>query len=223
MKIADELSYTYIAKKALYQNLRQCRHFAKGKLLDIGCGNKPYYQLFAPRVKEYVGLDFKKTAGERIGHADIIGSALDLPFADNFFDTVLSTEVLEHVPSPEQMIKEIHRVLRPGGYVILTTPLFWPLHEKPFDYFRYTPYGLRYLFGGNGLKVMRIDKTTGLFATVGQLLSYGIFAEFGRHRNLIIRGPILLFCFGIQRLALLFDWISGSRGDALDYLVVARK
>jgi SAM-dependent methyltransferase len=220
---AGEFSYTYLAKRALYKKLRQYRRFAKGKLLDIGCGSKPYCQLFSPGVKEYVGLDFKKTAGDRISHADVIGSALDLPFANNSFDTVLSTEVLEHIPLPGKMLKEIYRVLRPGGYIILTAPLFWPIHEKPFDYFRYTPYGLRYLLEESGLKIIKLDKTMGLFSTVGQLFSYGMYTEFGARQRFAVKAAILLLCFVIQRLALFLDLLYGSRGDSLDYLIVARR
>jgi SAM-dependent methyltransferase len=80
-----------------------------------------------------------------------------LPFEVASFDTVVCTEVLEHVPEPAQVVREIARVLKPNGYVILTTPLYYPIHEEPYDFFRFTPFGLRHPFNEAGLEVTRID------------------------------------------------------------------
>lgn len=217
------LDHSYLAKRSLYNKLSQNAHYAKGDLLDVGCGEKPYAELFKPHVKKYVGLDFKKTAGKRLKRADIIGDALSLPFADNTFDTVLSTEVLEHVTDPQRMLSEIFRVLKHNGNLILTTPLFWPLHEEPHDYYRYTPYGLKHLAIKAGLKIIKIDKTTGAFSSLGQILSYELFSQYGAKKNLIIKTLVILLCLLILAFCSSLNYLNRNKGSSLDYILIARK
>ena len=127
-----------------------------GPMLDVGCGMKPYRSLFAKTATPHWGIDYPTTIGGSYGKstaADVWGTSLDLPFADGSFESVLCTQVLEHVPDPAKTISEIARVLRPGGIVILTAPMTWPTHEVPHDYYRYTEFGLAALFARVGLKV----------------------------------------------------------------------
>lgn len=217
------LGHSYTAKRSLYQKIAENVRYAKGELLDVGCGEKPYYKLFKPYIDKYVGFDFGQTAGKRIKHADVIGDALNLPFCNNSFDTVLSTEVLEHVPTPSKMLSEIFRVLKPGGNLILTTPFFWPLHEEPYDYFRYTSHGLTHLAKENGFKVLKLEKTAGFFATCGQILSYGLFSQFGIKRKFIIKFLLVLLCFSIQKIFNLLDLLNKKRGGALGHILIASK
>jgi SAM-dependent methyltransferase len=110
---------------------------ASGQLtLDIGAQNGPYAALFPRRV----GLDVRPGHGVRI-----IGDAQALGIRDAAFPVVLCTEVLEHLPEPQQAIDEMFRVLAPGGTLLLTTRFLFPIHDAPHDYFRYTKYGLRHL------------------------------------------------------------------------------
>lgn len=119
---------------------------AKGKLLDIGGENTPYIEYFRPYVTEYVCLNtalIKNTADQ-----NVIGDAQELPFPKNSFDTILSTQVLEHLPQPQKAVDEINRVLKKGGYCLLSTNMAWIFHAVPDDYFRYTESGLKHLFRG---------------------------------------------------------------------------
>lgn len=142
---------------------------AKGRLLDIGCGHKPYAPLFLPYVREYVGLDLVESPAGN--DADVIGSVSALPFDDASFDTVISTQVIEHVPDPHVMLREIARVLGPGGVVLITAPFAWPLHEVPHDFQRFTRYGLEHLATAAGLDVERIDERGGFWMMMTQLFS----------------------------------------------------
>ena len=114
------------------------KHATNGKTLDIGSGHGPYATYFPNRVS----IDLAPGPG-----VDILADAHDLSmFEDESFDCVLSTEVLEHLHTPHQAINEMHRVLKKGGKIVLTTRFIFPLHNIPDDYFRYTRYGLHHLF-----------------------------------------------------------------------------
>jgi SAM-dependent methyltransferase len=118
----------------------------------------------------YTGIDLPSpnNAGQCL--PNVWASALRLPFPSQGFDTVLCTQVLEHVPRPELLIQEAFRVLRTGGQLILTAPQTWGLHEQPHDYYRFTSYGLRYLLEDAGFEVQRIDARGGALRVIGQTL-----------------------------------------------------
>lgn len=119
----------------------------KPVLIDIGCGNKPYESLFPKWY--YIGLNPSVVDAS----PDVIGDAMNLPFANQQADAVLCTQVLEHVPRPWELMSECYRVIKPGGYLILSAPFYWPLHEEPWDFFRYTKHGLRSLSVEAGFEV----------------------------------------------------------------------
>lgn len=111
-------------------------HATAARTLDIGAQNGPYAAWFPNRI----ALDVRHGRG-----VQILGDAQALGLADGSVDAVLCTEVLEHLPEPQRAIDEMHRVLRPGGTLLLTTRFLFPIHDAPHDYFRFTKYGLRHL------------------------------------------------------------------------------
>lgn len=115
------------------------------RLLDAGCGEKPYEPLFAPYVSGYVGLDNAPHA-----HADLVGPIEAIPADDGAFDIVLCIQVLEHVDDPARAVRELHRVTRPGGRVLLSTHGAMVYHPNPSDPWRWTHEGLERLFAQNG-------------------------------------------------------------------------
>ncbi len=211
----------WIAKRSLRRGLRRAAPHARGALLDVGCGVKPYRTLLAG-VTRYLGIERPGTL-TRSTVVDAWADALALPFRDQAFDTVLCSEVLEHVPEPARLLAEAARVLRRGGALILSTPQTWGLHEEPFDFYRYTRYGLDHLARGSGLTVVEIRPTCGTLAMVGQRLSSFCFYSTGAYRvpplNLLLR-PLLALG---QLLAVALDELAGRRGDTLDNIMVARK
>ncbi len=149
---------------------------ARGRLLDVGCGDKPYLDLFSPHVSEYLGVEhedaFRQTASAtRTRGPDVFYDGKRLPFADGEFDTVLSVQTLEHTPRPQQLVREMARVLHPNGRLLLSAPFSFRLHEEPHDYFRYSPHGLRVLCAEAGLVVERCEAMGNLWSLLGHKLN----------------------------------------------------
>lgn len=210
----------YISKHSLRQTILATRPYVRGRLLDIGCGRKPYVWVFD--VRQYIGIEVLTTlSGSNV--VDIYGDGLHLPFRNEVFDSILCTEVLEHVTMPADLFREAHRVLRHGGYFVLSAPLVWGLHEEPNDFFRYTKYGLRHLAQLAGFRVINIWPTCGVWATAGQRTSSFIFSRYGKRHGVFRQAVVALFCAMWQALALGLDWLHNSAGDTLDNVLVAQK
>lgn len=166
------LNHNWLIKVTIESHLKRILpQYAKGNTLDVGCGEVPYKDWDLPLVTSYVGLDHPTTKHDK-SYISVWGEALKLPFRNASFDTVISLAVLEHLEDPKIAIREIARVLRQGGCCILTTVLFWHIHEGPRDFFRFTHFGLQYLFEENGLEVIRIMPTSGFWVTFCQLFAY---------------------------------------------------
>lgn len=147
--------------------------YIRGKTLDFGAGSAKYRNLIIPHTDEY--LTFDVVPGE---HVDIIGDAHKPPFADNAFDTVISTQMLEHVEKPWAVIAEIRRILKPGGLCILTAPFMIPYHADPHDFFRYTKEGLESLFKNEGFKIEEsgiYSKAPSVFA---EMIHFSLFSRY---------------------------------------------
>jgi SAM-dependent methyltransferase len=159
----------------LERSLKAVAPRARGRLLDVGCGDKPYEAWFRDYVDAYIGIEHAETFGATAaGHrsrADVVYGGGRLPFRDGVFDTVLSVQVLEHTPRPAPLVAEMARVLAPDGLLILTAPFQFRLHEQPHDYFRYSPHGLRQLCDDAGLEIVETLQQGSLWSVIGHKLS----------------------------------------------------
>lgn len=158
----------YLIRNRLLKSLLVQIPKLKGKVMDFGCGIKPYESLFT--VDEYIGVDF---IGEGETYAktkvDVIYDGKTLPFPDESFDSIFSTEVAEHIFNLEEIIKELQRVLRKGGVMLLTCPFTMPEHEAPNDFARYTSFAIKGILERNGFEVLHYEKTGNFIEAMIQL------------------------------------------------------
>lgn len=184
----------------------------KGKLLDLGCGNQPYRR-FLPGVTHYVGLDYPPTQEslESKRTPEVQGDARTLPFADRSFDGVLCSQVLEHVDRPETVVREMARVLKPGGVGLISVPFFYNLHMEPHDFFRFSPYGMQRLLESNRLSVSQIRGQGGIGTLLVQMFHNWLFSGLARNARshlawkalLTLAMPLLLVLSTLNNLAAL--------------------
>ena len=139
-----------------------------GKCIDIGCGDMPFRSLIEKYVSQYDSVDIEKRVSGVKYIADIQNMSM---IHSDSYDSALCIDVLEHVPNPFKAISEIHRILKKGAQLVCSVPHLSRLHEEPHDYYRYTKYGLRYLFENSGFHIISIEPTGGMFCFLGHQLS----------------------------------------------------
>jgi SAM-dependent methyltransferase len=192
----------FFIRRNLYTNIRRAAPRLSGRLLDFGCGRKPYENLFA--VSQYIGLDLEQTGHDhRNSKVDVYYDGKHIPFPDESFDALFCGEVLEHVFDPELILPEMRRVLKPGATALLTVPFCWNEHEIPYDYARYSSFGIRHLLEKNGFEVTEVKKS-GNFVQVNfqlwALYFYELFARLGTPGKLLA----MVFIVPINLIGTLF-------------------
>jgi len=184
---------------------------AHGALLDMGCGNKPYEKMFEGKISSYTGCDVVQSSEHKV---DIICPATDIPVADGKFDTVLCTQVIEHVADHQALLRETYRVLTTKGVLILSGPMYWHLHEEPYDFFRFTEFGLRYLLEKAGFQRIEIIPNGGKWTLCGQVFIHCLTGTFFYKKHVIHL---------INRLFSYLDDRYPECKNPLNYVAVAHK
>lgn len=220
IKISSELLWASLAQAAA--------QYASGRLVDIGCGTKPYKTLFAPHITSYFGIDFENTSDLHYGsstQADLYVDCTDTKLEAETFDTLLSTQVIEHIYDTHAFIVECNRLLKKGGTAIFTIPFVWENHAEPFDYYRFTKYSIDKLFKQHGFEIIEIKPLGGAYATLIQTKIITIYCRpsnsflykiFRRIRNALVV-PVM------NIMALHLDRLFWSDKICLNYIVIARK
>jgi SAM-dependent methyltransferase len=213
----------YFARKELFRVTRSFAPHLSGDILDIGCGSKPYQTLFTNAVS-YVGLEYDTPDSRLKKSADFFYDGAHFPFPDAAFDSAVCNQVLEHVFMPEAFVAEICRILKPGGTLLLSVPFVWDEHEQPWDFARYTTYGLKALLERHGFLVTHQVKTNDDARIIFQLINAYLFRIcITRYRS--INMLIFVFLMGpFNVLGLIFGKILPSNPDLfLDQFVLAKK
>jgi SAM-dependent methyltransferase len=163
----------YHIRRSILAALHDLLVDGKGSLLDIGCGKMPYkkFILDNSEVTEYVGLDIENALIYDANiKPDFTWDGVKMPFEDSRFEIAIATEVLEHCPYPEVVLKEVQRVLKPGGVFFFTVPFLWNLHEVPNDQYRYTPFALERYLKTSGFTDIDVKAMGGWHAALAQIL-----------------------------------------------------
>ena len=184
-------------------------------LLDLGCGEMPYRSVFEPRVARYVGADLPRNPQAEV-HLDESGR-VSMP--DRSVDIILSSQVLEHVPSPDAYLAEAHRLLRPSGTLLLSTHGYWMYHPDPTDFWRWTRDGLVRVVESTGFRVQSVRGVMNLAASGLQLFQDGVTAGVPR----LLRP---LFFYALNRTMAVVDRLGSEESrnrDASVFVVKATK
>ena len=183
---------------------------AGGLVLDIGCGDRWAENALDPG-STYLGLDYPSTV--ELGYAggpDVLGDALQLPFPDQCFDSVLLLDVLEHVREAPKALSEAARVLKHGGTLILQVPFMYPLHDEPYDFQRWTSHGLRRAMEQQGIELHKITSHGNPAETAAALtaiaLAKGMIDAARKKHPSLLFAPVLVPLIPIVNLV---GWLLG--------------
>lgn len=160
----------YFSRRGLFQVVLKTENFICGKTLDIGCGQKPYQSLFN-KTQEYIGLELDTPQNRACKKADFFYDGIHMPFDDASFDSIVCNEVLEHVFNPHEFINEIYRILKERGHMLISLPFVWDEHEQPYDYARYSSFGIKHLLESHGFEIIEHHKTNNGFEAIFALIN----------------------------------------------------
>ncbi len=212
----------YFARKGLYDNVSELIGGIDGKVLDVGCGTKPYESLC--KADEYIGLEIDDEGNRNHSYADVFYDGKTIPFEDEVFDSIISNQVFEHVFNPQEFLKEINRVTKLDGLMLMTVPFVWDEHEQPYDYARYTSFGLKYILGKNGFEIIEHRKSNDGIELIFQLINAYIFKVTLTKNVYINLLTTLLLMAPVNIVGLVLSKILPKNNDLyLDNVVLARK
>jgi SAM-dependent methyltransferase len=184
----------------------------RGVVLDYGCGGQPYRQLFAPNTERYIGADVAAAAGVTLDLQFLPGEPLALP--DQSVDTVLATQTLEHVYDFERYLRDCYRLLKTGGHLVISVPMQWRHHEVPYDFWRFTRYGLTRKLMDIGFEIDSIEPCGGVYSLLGT-----IYLNHRAERAHLSRRVARI----VNRLAVWMDQKTKDDDDTLLWMCVARR
>nr|WP_298898260.1 class I SAM-dependent methyltransferase [uncultured Altererythrobacter sp.] len=224
IKHPNKQPYNWLIYESNFEFLDRLSGNFRGHLFDLGCGEMPYREWLLNYADRYTGVDWGGTQHEL--RADVVADLNEpLPIDNGVADTVISLSVIEHLREPQVFLDEAHRILKTGGRMVLQVPFMWRIHEAPYDYARYTRFGLRYLIEKAGFADVEVYPQAG-FWTMWTL-------KFNYQTLGLLRGPrlvrktielLLRVVWALdQRAAWLLDRHMKGEDETAGYFVVARK
>jgi SAM-dependent methyltransferase len=191
----------YFIRRGLYKYIRLTAPRLQGKLMDFGCGRKPYENLFS--VNEYIGVDIEKSGHDHaLSKVDVYYDGKTIPFPDETFDSIFCSEVLEHVFNLDELLAELNRVLKKGGQMLITVPFCWNEHELPYDFGRYTSFGIKHSLQQRGFEVVEFYKSGNFARVIVQLCTLYIYSLFNTKSRIFNYLGSMLFIVPIHIVAL---------------------
>jgi SAM-dependent methyltransferase len=216
--------HNWLALKSNNEDVRRTLPLMKGVVYDLGCGRRPYEKDILAVAERYIGVDWGNTLHGL--QADIVADLNQpLPIQAAVADTVVSFQVLEHLCEPHTMLGEAYRILKPGGVFFLSVPFQWWVHEAPYDFFRYTRYGLEYALKKAGFVDIRVTADGGFWSMWLLKLNYQTTRLIRGPRPLrwLVQGCLMPFWWLSQTIAPLLDRVWPSEEETSGYYASARK
>jgi SAM-dependent methyltransferase len=170
VKIASDLLWSVVTFFSI--------KYARGRLVDIGCGKKPYKILFEDVIDEYFGVDWQEASSPHYGAetcADLYADCTNTKLPSESFDTLISTQVMEHIYDTDSYLNECYRLLKFGGFGLFTVPFAWENHGEPFDYYRFSKHSLEKLFTEKGFEIVEIAPIGGAYSAFNQIKIVSIY------------------------------------------------
>jgi SAM-dependent methyltransferase len=196
----------------------------KGLVVDLGCGPMPYRQEVTGQGCRYVGVDWPNSVhGVAPDVASDLNTAINLP--SDYADAVICFSVLEHLHRPTTMLAECWRILKPGSAFYIEVPFQWHVHEAPFDYYRFTRYGLERLLKDAGFEEIEISSNGGFWTTWVLKFNYQStrWIRGPKPFRVLVRLLLIPIWFTDQTLAKVLDRIDFNPDQTASYTTVARK
>lgn len=212
----------YFARKGLVTHLRELAPQITGQVLDVGCGNKPYVPLYG--AQKYTGLEIDNPENRQGKQADYYYDGGLFPFSNEAFDSVVSNQVFEHVPNPDQFLDELSRVLKPKGLMLITAPFVWDEHEQPHDYTRYTSFGIRSILNRHGFEIIALRKSTDDIRIIFQFINAYLYKKTLTKWKIINLVMTILLMAPVNIVGEVIFLVTPRNEDLyLDNIVLARK
>lgn len=165
----------FFVRRGLFIHIKMLAAKQTGRLMDFGCGRKPYRNLFT-HVTDYIGVDIEQTGHDHTNsQIDVFYDGKTLPFSADSFDAVFCSEVLEHVFNIDEVLPELSRVLKKDGKILITVPFCWNEHEIPYDFGRYTSFGIKHLLEKHGFSIIEIHKSGHFSQVISQFSSLYVY------------------------------------------------
>lgn len=211
------------------QSRRILREIRQSLILDIGSGDSRNQKLL-DASNEFYRLDYPQTSQRYRSSPDVYGDACNLPFKTESLDVVFLFEVLEHIACDDQALREIRRVLRPGGRFYTSVPFIYPVHDAPNDYRRFTIHGVRLLLNEAGFSPRKEIQHGNSFVTALQMLNLAfleVVRDVANQRSriigLILGLVIYPFCILVNLLSLPLTWLPSRSASCFGHFVVAER
>lgn len=218
------LDHNWLIVKHNNENVRRRLWKMTGVVYDLGCGTRPYENDIRTVATDYIGVDWSNTYhGFRADIAADINHPLPIP--DGVADTVVSFQVLEHLHEPQTMLSEAFRILKRGGSIVVTVPFQWWVHESPYDYYRFTRYGLEHMLARAGFVNIEVQEEGGFWAMWFLKLNYQTARMIRGPRPLrwMIRSVLLPLWIADQLIAPFVDRFWSAPEETAGYIAVANK
>jgi SAM-dependent methyltransferase len=212
----------HILRRGLHKTIAKIAPRIGGDVLDFGCGSKPYESLFV-EADSYTGVDIEVSGHNhqaQRSRVDVFYDGQTLPFAEHRFDAVVSFETLEHVFNLDTVLGEIRRVLKHEGMFLASLPFAWDEHEAPYDFARYTSYGICQVLERSGFEVIEIHKTTTYVQAVFQIGIAYLFQYTLPRGRLTFWVSQLVVIFPLTLASMVFDAVLPRRQEYFCNLVV---